>query len=130
MAKLCRSMKWRCGALAAALSPMLALADGDPALGRQQFAPCGSCHNIGVGEPNKVGPNLFGVYGKPAAANRPDFAYSEALRKSGLIWNAEALDAWIAKPMSKVPGTNMAFLGVSNAEVRANIIAFLETAKN
>jgi cytochrome c len=106
-----------------------AWAGGDPAVGERQFVPCSSCHAIDVSEADKVGPNLFGVYGKPAASNRPDYAYSDALKKSGLIWNDDTLDSWLRKPMAMVAETKMTFLGVSSAEVRANIIAFLRTKK-
>jgi cytochrome c len=106
-----------------------AWADGDPAVGERQFAPCSSCHTVDVSEANTIGPNLFGVYGKPAASNRPDYTYSDALKKSGLIWNDETLDSWLRKPMAMVAETKMTFLGVSSAEMRANIIAFLKTKK-
>ena len=102
-----------------------ALAAGDPVKGQRQFAPCTSCHTIGVGEPAKIGPNLRNVVGKKAATNHADFAYSDALKKSGLTWDDKTLDIWITNPQAKVPGSKMTFVGITKEDVRANIIAFL-----
>ena len=127
----------RCGMLQSVLAlPILLMlvsgpvrADGDPALGKVQFAQCSSCHSISADEADHVGPNLFRVYGKAAATNRPGFAYSDVLKHSGLTWNDETLDSWLKKPMAKVPGTKMAFLGIANDEIRQNIIAYLKTER-
>ena len=54
--------------------------------------------------------------------------YSDALKNSGITWDATTINTWITKPAAMVPGTKMAFLGVANPAVRANIIAYLEQA--
>ncbi len=104
-----------------------ARADGDPELGKRQFAPCTACHTVEDGGPNKIGPNLHGVFGRKAGT-KADFMYSDALKNSGITWDAMTIDTWITKPAALVPGTKMAFLGVANPAVRANIIAYLEQA--
>jgi cytochrome c len=104
-----------------------ARADGDPELGKRQFAPCTSCHTVEDGEPTKIGPNLHGVFGRKAGS-KADFSYSEALKASGITWDAATIDTWITKPAALVPGTKMAFPGISNPAVRANVIAYLEQA--
>jgi cytochrome c len=104
-----------------------ARADGDPDLGKRQFAPCSSCHSVDAGGPDKVGPNLHGVIGRKAGT-KEGFAYSDALKNAGFTWDEAKIDAWITKPAALVPGTKMAFLGVSNPAVRANIIAYLKQA--
>ena len=110
----------------ASLTTAMAHAEGDATLGKRQFAPCTSCHTIEAVGAAKIGPNLHGVVGKKAATSHADFAYSDALKKSGLTWNEETLEKWLAKPMDLVPGTKMSFLGVPKEEVRENIIAYLK----
>ncbi len=109
------------------LGAQMARADGDPDMGKRQFAPCTACHTTEEGGPDKVGPNLHGVIGRKAGT-KPGFAYSDALKNSGIVWDEAKLDEWIKKPAALVPGTKMAFIGISNDQVRANIIAYLKQA--
>ena len=109
-------------------SPPTAAVPGDPVAGKRSFAQCGICHNVGAGEANGIGPNLRGVSGAKAGA-RPGFAYSPAMAKSGLVWNAATLDRFLTKPSAAVPGTKMAFAGVPAAKTRADLIAYLATLK-
>ena len=99
-------------------------AGADRARGELLSLACAACHTLGAGEPHNVGPNLHGVFGRPAAG-APDFAYSEALRASGLVWTPLALEAWLAEPASFVPGTTMAFSGYRSADDRRDLIAYL-----
>jgi cytochrome c len=66
---------------------------------------CQACHTDEAGKPARVGPNLAGVVGRKAAAT--DFNYSAALKGSGLTWNRENLDRYLAAPSKAVPGTRM-----------------------
>lgn len=102
-------------------------ADGDAEMGKRQFAPCSACHTYKEGDPNKVGPNLHGVFGRKAGS-KEDFNYSDAMKKSGITWDEKKIDEYITKPSALIPGNKMAFMGVSKEEVRENIIAFLKEA--
>jgi cytochrome c len=85
---------------------------------------CGGCHAM---DRDKTGPTLKGVYGRPAASVA-SFPYSDALKKSGVKWNAATLEQWLADPEKLVPGNDMAF-HVESAAERAQIVAWLkETA--
>ena len=94
--------------------------------GRKDFNACAVCHSVREGDAARVGPNLFGIYGE-AAGQREGFAYSPAMRDSGLTWDDETLDAFIENPRTLISGNRMAFPGQRDAAKRANIIAYLKT---
>ena len=105
---------------ALALAPS-ALATGDAAHGAQVYKTCGICHSL---DKNGVGPKHAGVFGR-TAGTVPDYRYSPALQKSGIVWNDETLDKWLSDPQALVPGTKM-FFAVDNAKDRADVIEFLK----
>jgi cytochrome c len=94
--------------------------------GQAAVKKCDACHTFQKGGPNKVGPNLWGVVGRPLAAHA-GFNYSAALRAKGGNWTVEQLNTFLANPKGDIPGTNMAFAGVSRASERADIIAYLNS---
>jgi cytochrome c len=83
---------------------------------------CTGCHAL---DSNKEGPRLRGVYGRKAASV-PGFGYSEALRKTTIVWNDATLGRWLRDPDAMVPGTDMAF-HVADAEERKAVIAYLKS---
>jgi cytochrome c len=105
---------------ALALAPS-AFASGDAAHGAQVYKTCGICHSL---DKNGVGPKHAGVFGR-TAGTVADYRYSPALQKSGIVWNDETLDKWLADPQALVPGTKM-FFAVDNAKDRADVIEFLK----
>ncbi len=97
----------------------------DLANGRTQFARCKSCHTVGDGQANQVGPNLYGVFNRPMAS-APGYKYSDALKNSAEHgWDGGHMDAWIEDPRGSHPGTKMAFAGIKDAEDRKDLIAWL-----
>ncbi len=95
------------------------------AMGEQIFKRCAACHTIDKDGPNGIGPNLHGIVGRPVASH-PGFAYSGAMKAKGGVWDAAALDIYLADPMKTVPGTRMAFAGVIDAADRQALILYLE----
>ncbi len=85
---------------------------------------CIACHNFNEGGGAKVGPALWGVVGRPEASS-PGYTYSTALKGHGGVWTYEELNKWLAKPAAYAPGTKMAYAGISNAQTRADVIAYL-----
>ncbi len=113
-------------ALLAASAPAMAAPDANN--GKALFARCAACHVVAKGGGNGLGPNLFGVVGRKAAS-LPDFSYSPALRSSGITWSNDRLTAWITGPARLVPGTRMAFGGISNPAQVTDVVAYLDTLK-
>ena len=73
---------------------------------------------------NGIGPNLYGVVGRAAAAT-PGFNYSAAMKASKLRWDEQTLNEYLAAPQKKVPGTRMP-IATPDAAKRAAIIAYLK----
>ncbi len=114
---------------AAGAAPEAAAVVGDAAKGQKSFAKCAACHTINAGGANGIGPNLAGIYGEGVAQDRGGYAFSDALKTKGGKWDDATLDAWLADPAKFAAGTKMSFAGLSDAQERANIIAYLKTAK-
>ena len=102
---------------------------GDAAKGEQSAKKCAACHTFNAGGANGIGPNLAGIAGDAVAAGRGGFAFSDALKAKGGKWDDAALDAWLKNPKAFAAGTKMTFAGLSDAQERANVIAYLKTAK-
>jgi cytochrome c len=86
---------------------------------------CTGCHSM---EADKVGPRLRAIYGKKAGSI-PSFTYSDALKKSGIIWDSKTLDQWLADPDRLVPDNDMSFQ-VKDPSERAALIEFLKRASH
>ncbi|MCZ6847946.1 MAG: cytochrome c family protein [Alphaproteobacteria bacterium] len=110
-------------ALAVASGP--ALAGPDAAKGKKVFAKCKACHALAKGK-NKIGPSLYGVFGRKAGTAPGFKRYSPAIKKSGVVWNAETLDKYLAKPRDFIKGNRMPFAGLKKKADRDNLIAYLE----
>jgi cytochrome c len=107
------------------LGPLLASASVDA--GKDVAKKCAACHTFDKGQPNRIGPNLYGVFDEPVAEDRGGFAFSDALKKKGGNWSVDALNEWLWKPQAFVKGTKMTFVGLAKAKDRADVIAYLNS---
>jgi cytochrome c len=110
--------------LLAPLAPVGA-AESDAAAGRTVFEKrCTGCHAL---DHEKEGPRLAGVVGRKAGAVST-FVYSDAVKKSAVVWTEAALDKWLTDPETVIPDNDMSFRLNSPIE-RAAIIAFLKETR-
>ena len=113
-------------ALVAGTWPAVPVRAQDASAGKAVFGQCQACHSVDGN--NGVGPSLKGVVGRKSGSE-PGFRYSRAMSGAGITWDATALDAFIAEPQKKVPGTVMPFSGLPDAGQRASLVAYLQTLK-
>jgi cytochrome c len=102
------------------------LAKADVGRGENAAKKCAACHTFNKGGRNLVGPNLWGVVGRPKASEA-GFNYSAAMKAKGGNWTIDELNQFINNPRGYVPGTNMTFAGVQRGSERADVIAYLNT---
>lgn len=92
--------------------------------GEAVYTRCLACHALAY---DRTGPRHCGLFGR-RAGSVPGFAYSPAMRRSGMIWDARTLDKFLNKPTDTVPGTSMGYAGVKDGKERAALIAYLKQA--
>jgi len=123
------SMKFSFSIAAATAAMLLAhssarAAEGDAARGEKIYDRCAGCHSI---ERDRTGPRHAGLFGR-RAGSVAGFPYSEAMKQSGIVWDAAQLDGFLTSPRGLVPGTRIGFAGVPDPKDRADLIAYLEQA--
>lgn len=91
---------------------------------QRAFAVCAGCHDTRADLGHRVGPNLHGVLGRKAGS-APGYRYSDALRDSDIVWDAETLEAFLASPQRYLPGTKM-LNATSDPQRRKAAIEYLE----
>jgi cytochrome c len=113
-------------------APILAIAAapqersaGDPDKGKAVFERCAACHALD--EAKTAGPSLQDVFGR-VAGSRDDFRYSAAMTRSGVVWDAVTLDAYVANPQDYIKGNRMSFAGIADRADRDDLIAYLQRA--
>jgi len=102
------------------------LASSSPERGQAAAKVCLACHSFDKGGPNKQGPNLWGVVGRPRDSE-PGFNYSAAMKAKGGNWTFDELNKFIANPRGYIPGTAMTFAGLPRDQQRADVINYLHT---
>ena len=112
------------------------MAEGDPASGEKLFngfLRCYACHSLEPGV-TKVGPSLAWLFGRAAGTADGFDRYTDAMKTSGVVWDAASLSEFLADPQKYIPGNSMAMNDyfvtdkVSSAQIRADVIAYLKIA--
>jgi cytochrome c len=98
----------------------------DAATGARAFKQCASCHQVGVNARAGFGPQLNGLFGRRAGST-PDFAYSDAMKRSGIVWDERTLAAYLRDPKKFVPETKMRFWGIGDENEILAIQAYLRS---
>jgi cytochrome c len=116
-------------ALAPALLAACSPSGTDAATGQRAFKQCAGCHQIGPNARAGFGPQLNGIFGR-RAGTLPDFAYSDAMRASNIVWDDKTLAAFLHDPGKLVPGTKMRFWGIGDERRIAALLAYLRTQQD
>jgi len=96
----------------------------DVAAGKTSFNKCLACHAIGENAKNKVGPELNGLDGRKSGTAE-GYSYTDANKNSGITWNEKEFKEYIKAPKAKIPGTKMAFAGITKESEVDNLWAFI-----
>ena len=125
MNSLCKVWGTILGTLIAATTS--AAPSGDPTRGEKVFAACAACHSL---EPDRhmTKPSLSRMWGRKAGSISNFPRYSDALKRSDVVWNEHSLDKWIENPNAFIPGSQMPFPGIDKPELRQDLIAYLMRA--
>lgn len=106
----------------------VAAQSGDAAKGERVFnQQCKTCHTVEKGGRNGVGPNLFGMFGRKAGTVE-GFSASDAMQKSGIVWDDKAVQEYLRDPRAKVPDAKMVFVGLKRQEQLDDVLAYLKKA--
>ncbi len=117
-----RSWQWGLLLLAVAAGPAAAQ---DISAGARAIKKCLPCHAIGLGAENRLGPVLNGLDGRKAGTYA-GYAYSEANKKSGIVWTEQSFTEYLRNPKAKVPGTKMMFNGIKSETEIAVLWAYIK----
>jgi cytochrome c len=114
--------------VAAATIAAPAWADGNEARGERLFnQQCKACHTLEKDGASTVGPNLHGLFGRKAGSEG-GYESSEAMKKSGIVWDDKTLADYLKDPKGKVPGTKMVYIGLKQEAQQQDMIAYLKKA--
>ncbi|NDH64386.1 MAG: cytochrome c family protein [Alphaproteobacteria bacterium] len=102
--------------------------EGEASRGQRVFnTQCRACHTLEKDGATTAGPNLHGVFGRKAGIGG-GYESSDAMKKSGIVWDDTTMAEYNRDPKGKVPGTKMLFNGVKNAGQLADLVAYLKEA--
>ena len=92
--------------------------------GQKLFKKCVHCHSYKKGQGHRIGPNLYGLFGRKAGAI-DDYDYSEAWKNAKFLWTDKTLDTYLISPHKMIPNNRMPFDGLSRSDDRRALIIYL-----
>jgi len=105
-----------------------AQAQGNETRGERLFnQQCKACHTLEKGGASSLGPNLHGLFGRKAGTGTT-YQSSEAMVKSGIVWDDATLVEYLKDPKGRVPGTKMIYAGMKQDAQQQDMVAFLKKA--
>jgi cytochrome c len=105
-----------------------ALAEGNVARGERLFnQQCKACHTVEAGGASATGPNLHGLFGRKAGTGG-GYQSSDAMVKSGIVWDDKTLVEYLKDPKGRVPGTKMVYIGLKQEPQQEDMVTFLKRA--
>ena len=113
--------------VAACIISASAFAAEDAQRGAKAYQACVACHSLEPGR-HFTGPSLANLFGRKAGTAPGFQRYSEALQKSGVVWDEKTLDAWIGDPTGFIPGNVMTFAGLKDQRARRDLVQYLRAA--
>jgi len=93
--------------------------------GQKLFKKCIHCHTYKVAQTHRIGPNLYGMFGRKAG-KVVNFDFSEAWKNANFIWTEKTLDNYLLDPHKMIPNNQMPFDGLSSASDRKALIIYLK----
>ncbi len=101
---------------------------GDATRGERLFnQQCKACHTVEKDGRNGIGPNLFGIFGSKAGAVQ-GFSFSEAMQKSGIVWDDKTMAEYLKDPKGRVPNGKMVYAGLKQQAQLDDMVAYLKKA--
>ena len=107
----------------AAISPVVA---GDLAKGEKTYIKCKICHTVEK-DVSKIGPSLYGVYGRKSGTLASFLNYSDAMKAADIVWSDETIREFLKAPRTYVANTKMLFMGIRNDEEIDDLLAYLRS---
>ena len=114
-------------AVATGIVSVAALGAENAERGAKAYQACVACHSLEPGR-HFTGPSLANLFGRKAGTVPGFLRYSDALKRSNVVWDEKTLDTWLREPASLIPENEMTFAGIKDDAARHALIAYLKVA--